>query len=212
MILIYILVFIYCFLLILESIICKSSYFDYYFGVPGSGKTTFAAYIAKKRLKKKQKVYSNVNIKGCYKVEKEDIGMYDISNGDLLIDEAGIEFNNRDFMNKKVALTKEQIKWFKLHRHYKVNISVFSQSHEDTDATLRRLATRYYLLKKSIIPFFITRRTIKRTITIDKETHQIIDAYKFRWFGRKLIFSPGMWKMFNSYEAPKLPKKDFAIY
>ncbi len=30
--------------------------FDIYFGVPGSGKTTFAAYLAKKRIKRKGKV------------------------------------------------------------------------------------------------------------------------------------------------------------
>ena len=34
----------------------KGNTFDIYFGVPGSGKTTFAAYLAKKRLKKGKKV------------------------------------------------------------------------------------------------------------------------------------------------------------
>ena len=47
-----------------------------YFGVPGSGKTTVAAYLAKKDLKKKRNVYSNVPITGAYKISKEDIGKF----------------------------------------------------------------------------------------------------------------------------------------
>lgn len=204
---------IYGFFVFLESLICHGSTFDYYFGIPGSGKTTFAAWLSKRRLKRKGTVHSNVNIKGTYKLEKSDIGKYDISKTLMILDESGIEFNNRDYKNQKEALTKEQIAWFKLHRHYKVDIAVFSQSHLDTDVTLRRLSSRYYLLKKSIIPFFISRKEIVKFLTIEKENHQLIDGYKFRWlFGRRLIFAPSMWKMFNSYEAPELPKKEWIMY
>ena len=95
-----------------------------YFGVPGSGKTTYAAYLARKaqkesiviRLckrfpcrftnwilsgnnwKRAYPVWSNVPIKGTYQLNaKSDIGVYMIQNGKMIIDEAGVEFNNRDY-------------------------------------------------------------------------------------------------------------------
>ena len=62
-----------------------------YFGVPGSGKTTFASYLAKKDLKHGLKVYSNVPIVGTYRLEpKQDIGIYMIEDARLIIDEASI--------------------------------------------------------------------------------------------------------------------------
>ena len=95
--------------------------FDVYFGVPGSGKTTFAAYLAKKRLKKRGRVLSNVNIKGTYEVKKDDIGQYMIKNCLLLIDEAGVDYNNRNY--KK--FDDDSTYFFKYHRHYNVDIAIF---------------------------------------------------------------------------------------
>ena len=61
-----------------------------YFGIPGAGKSTFAAYLAKKDLKKGRKVWSNFGITGAMKVDKQDIGKVLIENGRLIIDEAGL--------------------------------------------------------------------------------------------------------------------------
>ena len=89
-----------------------------YFGVPGSGKTTFAAYLTKwalhenalirfarkhsnwalcnallnsKYLKRRIDVYSNVPITGAYQLDaKSDIGKYMIEDAKVIIDEAGI--------------------------------------------------------------------------------------------------------------------------
>lgn len=196
---------------ILQLFICKrNNTFDIYFGVPGSGKTTLCAYLAKKynkKYKKKgNKVYCNVDIKDTYCIEKTDIGYYDISNGLLLFDEVGIDFNNRNF---KKNFTDEQLDFFKKHRHYNVDIAVFSQFWNDPDKKLRDLTTRIFLIKKSIIPFFISRRQIKKWVGINKETNQIEDQYKFVFLSRKLIFAPATWKSFNTHERIKLPHKDF---
>ena len=43
-----------------------------YFGIPGAGKSTFAAYLAKKDMKKGRKVWTNVGITGAMKCEKSD--------------------------------------------------------------------------------------------------------------------------------------------
>ena len=210
---------------------------DVYFGVPGSGKTTYAAYLAKKanyesiviRLCKRfpcrftdwivngdswkrcLPVYSNVPIKNTLQLDvRNDIGRVMIDNGKMIIDEAGIEFNNRNYK----ALPHEAIKFFKYHRHYQVSIDVFSQSFDDMDITLRRLAQTFYVVKKSLIPFFIVTKRINRKIGIDDKTHQMADLYRFglpvidtRW-----TFCPPLWKMFDSYSFDPLPPKNWTYW
>ena len=59
-----------------------------YFGIPGAGKSTFAAYLAKKDLKKGRPVWSNFGITGALQVSKSDFGKYLMTDGRLIIDEA----------------------------------------------------------------------------------------------------------------------------
>lgn len=75
-----------------------------YFGIPGAGKSTFAAYLAKKDMKKGRKVWSNFGITGAMKCEKSDFGKYMMTDGRLIIDEAGLEYDNR-----KMAMTNDEI-------------------------------------------------------------------------------------------------------
>lgn len=208
-----------------------------YFGVPGAGKTTLAAYFTKKAnkqawpitlaqkypcklsalilrskfFKRKVPVYSNVPITGAYQLDPQhDIGKYMIVNGKVIIDEAGIEYNNRNFK----TFPPDAIYWYKYHRHYECSVEVFSQSHEDMDITLRRLAQNFYVVKKSLIPFCVVFRKIYRKVGIDEHTHQIVDMYYFRplGIGSKWIFSPPLWKLFNSYSRKELPHKDWALW
>lgn len=205
-----------------------------YFGVPGSGKTTFAAYLAKqcaresivirlcrrfpcrftnwilngKNWKRAVPVYSNVPIKGTLQLDPmSDIGVNLIEDGKMIIDEAGIEFNNRNYK----SFPKHAIKFFKLHRHYGVSVDVFSQSYEDMEVTLRRLAQNYFVVKKSIIPKVVVIKRVKRKVGIDEMTHQIADHYYFDFpiLGTKWIWCPPLWKMFDSYECPELPMKEW---
>lgn len=187
----------------------KNNLFDLYFGVPGSGKTTFAAWLTKRYLKRNKTVWSTVPIKGAYKVEKNDIGYYEISNGLLTWDEAGVDCDNRNY---KKNFTYEQVEWLKYHRHYNVDIACFTQYWNDIDIKLRNLATRLYLVKKSFIPYFIKRRRIGKRIGIDPQTKQIIDEYYFVPFTTKYIFCKNLWKMFNSHEHKELSKKDFPLW
>lgn len=146
-----------------------------YFGSPGSGKTTMAV----RRLIKEHKHYTNTfanfqTSAACYDdVSLENLGKWTFPPDSLIeIDEAGIEYNNRKFK----SLPQETIKWFKLHRHYRCDVDVWSQSWDDMDITLRRLADRLYYIKR-IGPFTMIRRVYKR-VTVDKNTEQIIDGYK----------------------------------
>lgn len=204
-----------------------------YFGVPGSGKTTYAAYLAKvashktlayrieqkynryaivkflfRNVRQPLDVYSNVPIIGTYNIDpKRDLGVYLVQDGKIIIDEASIEYNNRNFK----SLPQDTIKFFKLHRHYHTSIDVFSQSFDDMDITLRRLAHSYFLVKKSLFPYFIKVKKIYRKVGIDENTHQIADLFNFGFpfLDDQYIFMPTLWKMFDSYDAPELPRKDF---
>ncbi|WP_295581783.1 zonular occludens toxin domain-containing protein [uncultured Oscillibacter sp.] len=209
-----------------------------YFGVPGSGKTTFAAWLTRQMFreswvirfckkyadnklcarilasplfKRKMPVYSNVPITGAYMLDaKTDIGHYMIQDAEIIIDEAGIEYNNRNYK----AFPPEAIYFYKYHRHYKTSVDVFSQSYEDMDITLRRLAQNFYVVRKSLIPFCVVRRRIRRKIGVDENTHQIMDLYAMGLpiIDTKRIFSPVLWKMFNSYSHKKLPAKEWTAW
>lgn len=209
-----------------------------YFGVPGSGKTTFAAYLAKQAsreswviklcrkypnkvtnwiiaspfFRRPMPVYSNVPITGTRKLEPQvDIGKVMIVDGKVIIDEAGIEYNNRNFK----AFPPDAIYWYKYHRHYECSVDIFSQSYEDMDITLRRLAQNYYVVKKSLLPgHFIVVKKIRRKVGIDEHTHQIIDKYYFGipFIDTKWIHSRPLWKLFNSFSRKELPEKEWEIW
>lgn len=175
-----------------------------YFGVPGSGKTTFAAWLTKRDLKRGHKVWSNVPITGAYKLDcAQDIGTYMIHDGRVIIDEAGIEYNNRDFK----SFGKKALYFYKYHRHYELAVDVFSQGYDDMDKKLRVLAQRLYVVKKSILPWFVYRQRIGKRVGINELTKEICDEYFFVPFGRRYIFSPVLWGMFNTVSREEFPAK-----
>ena len=180
-----------------------------YFGVPGSGKTTHAASVVRNNLKHGIVTYCNVDIVGSIRFSvSDDLGRFQIENADMIIDEAGIEFNNRQYK----SLPKYVIEWLKLYRHYGIrNIYVYSQSYEDMDITIRRLADQIFVVRRSLIPFFIATRRINVKVGIDDDTHQIIDKYFFQIFSLRLFFAPQYWGMFDSWTAPRLLDKDWQI-
>lgn len=133
----------------------------------------------------------------------------------IIVDEAGIEYNSRKYK----TLSQETIQWFKLHRHYKCDVDFISQSWEDMDITIRRLADELWYIKK-FGPISIVRRVYK-SVKVDDKTHQIIDAYEIgkllkrllpRPFGSKtwfLVWRPKYYKYFNTYEKPNTPVRYF---
>lgn len=179
---------------------------ELYFGVPGAGKTTWASYLAHKAMKRGRPVFSNVFIKGAYAYNKDDLGLFAIENALVIVDEAGLEFDNR-----KMSMTDPEIYFFKYHRHYQNDVVFFSQG-LDVDIKIRKLAQRYYLLVPSILPGFILRKTIDRTVGID-EGGQIIDKFSFRSplvGGYKLIYAPLFRKYFDTLDRKQLRIKQFS--
>lgn len=180
-----------------------------YFGVPGSGKTTFAAWLTKRDLRRGGKVWSNVPITGAYVLDpKEDIGQYMICDGRVIIDEAGIEYNNRDF--KKFS--EDSLYFYKYHRHYELAVDVFSQGFDDMDKKIRTLAQRLYVVKKSLLPWFVYRRQIRKKVGINEYSKEIIDEYEFVPFSKRYIFAPLLWKSFNTISRKQLIEKDWPTW
>lgn len=182
-----------------------------WFGLPGSGKSTIAAHLVKKAAKKDIPSYTNVPIVGGYKLDPDaDLGIHDIRDASVIIDEAGLCWNNRNTR----GFPKTTIEFLKLHRHYGCSVDVFSQSYNDMDITVRRLAYHFYLVRRGLIPGMITAYPIRRNIGINDMTKEICDEYKLdppilRPFTAKRIWGKKYWHMFDSYDAPELAHKDF---
>lgn len=181
---------------------------DYYFGVMGAGKTTVAVALARKALKQGKKVFCNFPVKDTYSYNVADLGVHLIEDALIIIDEAGIEFNNRFFR----SMPKEAISFFKYSRQYRCDIVVLSQCHEDTDITIRRLANRFFWVKKSIFGF--TRVvSLHRQLYIDDKTQQLTYGFKplsiFDNIFCKYYYRPKYYKHFNSWQPPALSKKKF---
>lgn len=185
-----------------------------FFGLPGSGKTTFAASFVAKRIKKGLPVWSNVPISGAKVLDvKSDLGVYQLENGYLIVDEAGIDYNNRQFSKGK-GMSDEAIKWWKLIRHYHMSADIFSQSFEDMDITLRRLAHDLYIIRRSAVPGFFICKKIKRRDGIDEVSHKPIDEYSWGIpvLDTYRIYGPIYRKFFDSYDAPRLEDKEWELY
>lgn len=171
----------------------------------GTGKTTLLARYAKRELKKIKKgkskfktVISNTPIVGCIFVPdiRKLLQKSTPENTLILVDEGGIVWNNR-----KMKITDEEIEYLKLIRHYNSKLIIVSQSYEDVDITIRRIYGTMYILTR--FSFFTLIKPIRKYITIEKETEQIIDGYKFRnilsW---TFLFRPRYYSMFDTLWKP----------
>lgn len=178
------------------------------FAPPGCGKTTTLALLVAHYTKKKYRIYANFECKGTIPIKWSDVGKYSFNNSVVIIDEAGIDLNNRKFME----LTADKIKYLKTHRHYRCEMWFASQAYDDIDITVRRLSQRYYLVSRTFFNFITKKfyvRCIKKSISIDKNTRQIIDAYDFVPFSKYKFKGRKLFKMFNSFsidtELPDYP-------
>lgn len=143
-----------------------------FFGSPGCGKSTLACRLM--YYSDADYLFSNFDSDLANEIPSSVLGKFAFPDySELYIDEAGIDFNNRKFK----TMSQEAIEYFKLHRHFKNDIILFSQSWEDTDITLRRLTDELWYIKKKG-PFTICRK-LRKAVRVNKETEQIIDGYKF---------------------------------
>lgn len=197
-----------------------------FFGLPGSGKTTLMAYFAKKYTSKRSRytnVYCNVGlaIDGVIHIDNECIGKYNLHDGVLLIDEATLFADNRSYKE----FSKDKIEYFLLHRHFNVDILLFTQQWDAVDRKIRVITDRVYYVYKGLllgkwftsyyrIPYGIIIPDPNKKGASGEKLGDIIQGYckpsfLVRIFSPKL-FRPLYYKYFDSWSCPyrdELPSK-----
>lgn len=189
-----------------------------YFGLPGCGKTTLLTKLALKYSKGKRykNVYTNIhiNVPNTIYVDNDEIGVYNIVDGVLLIDEATLFADSREY--KKFP--KHLVKFFLMHRHYNVDIILMTQQWDSVDKKIRVITDRvYYVYKPFPLGIFMTRYyRIPYGIIIpdpkkddSQKLGEIVQGYCKpplikRMFGGYVI-RPLYYKYFDSWEREELP-------
>lgn len=195
-----------------------------YFGLPRSGKTTlFSKFVLDNSLKilkgrsKYKYICGNVDLKGIpfyRRIKFEWLGQYDTRDCLILIDEATIECDSRNFK----VWNKDKTEFFVLHGHYKCDIILFTQIYNRVDKTIRDITNDvYYMWKPLLIGHWFTRYVrIPYGIDIPKKGKDNSDTngeismgyYQPSLFDK--IFAPTMYRpryyqYFDSWEASVLP-------
>lgn len=188
------------------------------FGKKGSGKNTYLAKIAYQHMAKGWRVYSNVDIPGCYQIDSSDIGKFMIPRESVvLLDEVGLIWHSRDHK----TFPKHVLRWFKLQRHYGVKVYMTSQDF-DCDKALRILADDMYLLVAKLRVWSYGKRIIKypdlvSTSGEDSEKRLAdqlkFDSLLFFWCGSRILTWIPRWvKYFDSFYVDPLPEKEFPVF
>jgi len=181
-------------------------------GRPGSGKSTYAAALARRYQKKGYPVWSSTDIKGCYKLDVlSDLMTYEISDGLVLIDEAGLDFDSRAWKN----FTRDQVEFFKMHRHYHLRIVVLSQYWDDVDKKIRVISDRISCLVPTVLGFgFVCLRDIKMYIGIS-EDKQIVQQFDFKprlFGGIHYYWKWAAFPFFDTHSRRSLPDRDWPTW
>lgn len=177
------------------------------FGKKGSGKTTFLVRTAQEHLLRGWRVYCTNPIVGCEWFNISDFGKISFPERSLiLIDEVSLIWSNRDFK----SFPKQVEAFFRLQRHYKLKVILFSQSF-DVDKKIRDLCDELYLLKKFMRVWSICRRIDKRVTVSQPATDDdgnqkngaLVEDYRFSPFilpkAIQFIFIPHWVGFFNSF-------------
>lgn len=194
-----------------------------FFGLPGCGKSTLLAAFAVKEAKRISRgrspykyVYSNVPVDypGITLIKNTWIGRFDLSNALILIDEATLFADSRDYK----SFSQPYKQFFLLHRHYHCDIFLFTQQWDGVDKKIRVITDRvYYVTKNKLffrswtkcmrIPYGIIIPDSKKSS--GEKLGEIIQGYSkppflIRLFSMR-IYRPRYYKYFDSFEAPPFP-------
>lgn len=181
-------------------------------GLPGCGKTTLLASFALYHVKHGKHVYSNVRLdlpSELYTyIKSEYLGVYNISNGVVLLDEGEIIAESRSYK----SFPKHMSDFFMLHRHYRVEVCVFCQRYKGVDIKIRNLCDKVYFVRKGLFGF-TSYTPIEYRICVPQAGErlgEIIEGYRMpspivRLFTTKRVYRPLYYRYFDSYECAVLP-------
>lgn len=205
-----------------------------YFGLPGSGKTTYAVKLAVSTarrialgLSKKYKyIYTNFPVKHPYifQIDNDMIGHYNFENCLLIIDEATLFADNRDYK----SFDKAKRDFFMLHRHYKCDIALFHQEAGGVDKKIRSITDGcFYIKKLKFRPWRSKVIRLQYKVAIpeskglaDGEGHELTDDVVMGYcMPSKIVqlFTPSFnrrryYKFFDSYDKKELAPVPDEVY
>lgn len=200
-----------------------------YFGLPGCGKTTWMVKKAVDAVngKRYKNVYCNVRISvvGVIYIDNDCIGQYDMHDALILIDEATLFADSRAYKTFDVG----KLMYFLEHRHFNVDICLFTQQWDGVDRKIRVITDRVFYIFKGFwtgrwyskcwrIPYGIIIPDPKKSDS--EKLGEIVQGYcKPNIFVRMLspkLYRPKYYKYFDSWERyymPALPEqyKPYAV-
>jgi len=182
-------------------------------GAPGTGKSQLMAKLSRELIRKGIPVWSTEPIIGTYKVDlREDLLKYKMENGYLIIDEAGIYVDGREWAD----FAKNQIMFFKLHRHLGMKVIVLSQDKGDADKKIRDLATNIWVLKKIVFKRLIVMQRYSIDVRESEDKSDIIKVYDrigLLLKGFKIFIATNKDRaMYDTHTRPNLPEKEWEKY
>lgn len=209
-------------ILVLVVIVCFSLWARKYanpyklimiFGKKGSGKSTLLTRLAVKYAKSGRVVYSNSEVfyPGIRKFDVNDIGKFTFPPYSVVfIDEVGMIWDNRNFKNFRDDVRD----WFKLQRHHKVTVYLFSQTF-DIDLKLRNLTDLMYMCTCHFNVISLARRVNRKLVIVEPQGEtegRIADGYVLQplilqFFGMKSLYFtwiPKYKKFFNTRSLDKV--------
>lgn len=159
----------------------KDSTVTFIVGQIGSGKSAYSVRLARRYLKRGRPVYATDYIAGTYRFDPAWLSNMKCPKGSLLIiDEAALKFNSREF----AKISKDVLAYFKKCRHYGNDVVLISQTFSDSDKQIREIATNVLFLRK--LGFFTFPVKVKGDVTIDAEGQPAM-KYKIGKFARPFI-------------------------
>ena len=171
------------------------------YGLPGKGKTTTLAAIATASLSGRPfldipphcRVFSTVPIPGCFELHPDMIGVYDLSDSLLLIDEATQFFDARHWKDTP----KHVLDFFAVHRHERCSVVLFTQTFAGCDSRIRSLCQQHYLLDSLPFGFSVVQPIVhKQAIFNYKPDDRYILSHFWEW---AIIPRKRYYQLFDSY-------------
>lgn len=171
-------------------------------GKAGSGKSTMMGLIVRNAIKRGIPVYCSHHVLGAIQFNpKEDLGKKDIQKAIVIVDEAQMEYDARDFK----TFPQHNKFFFSHYRHFELEVYILSQSFEDLDVKIRRQSKRMYLMKyTTFFNWFIVYEKIRMQFGISEDQTSIITKYVSGLFDLRIKFGRPAWKYFDSYSKPEL--------
>lgn len=168
-------------------------------GKQGAGKTLYAVHLLRLEMKKGKKCFSNQYVEGAFKLQKNWYDFRYDKESTLLIDEAQLEYNCRDYSTKdRQEMYKKILEYLTMCRHYDIDIIFITQSLDRLDVQIRELATEIIRFRKTyrilyfnfknmsfeFFPIFQSGRYFEDNIEL---THFLNSSTDYDNFGQKFL-------------------------